>query len=138
MVGPDTIKTPNASYGVPALKIEAYKDKRPRYKFVPGAGMLVSDGFGPSTTVIDERANVKGRAISASALSAGPFFSFSTIYSTKKTSIPPCDARKLHWRACVSDVPACTSGRLYGGGGASTPCEVWCNGKNWMQSGSGC
>jgi hypothetical protein len=138
MVGLDTFKTPAASDGVSALKIEALQDERPRYQFAPGAGMQVTDGLEPAITVIDEQTDLKGKAISASAFSAGPFFSFSTIFSARGTAIPACDGSRLHWRACVSDAPACTSGKLYGGGDASIPCEVWCNGSNWIQAGSGC
>ncbi|HZY60644.1 MAG TPA: hypothetical protein VFE56_12835 [Candidatus Binataceae bacterium] len=138
VVGPAMLQTPNSSQSISALKIGASHDPEPRYNFVPGIGMRVSGGTSPATTVIDENADVNGKAISASALAAGPFFSFSRIYSAAAKPIPPCNGSRLHWRACASDAPACISGQIYGGGGALTPCEVWCDGRNWIQSGSGC
>ena len=88
-------------------------------------------GVEPSDAIIDG-------SFRARDLSAGPFFSFSTIYSAAANPIPGCGAARSHWRACVSDAPICTSGRIYAGGGGSTPCELWCNGENWIQTGSGC
>jgi hypothetical protein len=138
VVGPATLQTPNVSQSISALKIQASRDREPRYNFLPGTGMQVSSGSGPATTVINENADVNGTAIKASVLAAGPFFSFSKIYSAAAKPIPPCNGARLHWRACVSDSRTCTSGQLYGGGAGSMACEVWCNAKNWIQSGSGC
>jgi hypothetical protein len=74
----------------------------------------------------------------ASTVGAGPFFSFTTVYSAAVKPIPDCTASRLHWRACVSDAPGCVSGRNYAAGGRLAPCELWCNGQDWIESGSGC
>ena len=62
---------------------------------------------------------------------------FLDIYSAAGTAIPAAAAANNHYRACVSDSTACTSGTTYASGGA-TACEVWSNGSNWIESGSGC
>ena len=136
--GPAAFQTPNSSNRTMALRIQASRDQWPRYSFLAGTGIQVGAGSRPPKTVIDEGANLHGQEISASAMSAGPFFSFSTIYSAASKPIPGCDGTRLHWRACVSDAPVCTNGAIYGAGGGALPCELWCNGKHWIQSGSGC
>ena len=66
-----------------------------------------------------------------------PFFAFLTIFSAGGTALPAAATGNAHWRACVSDSLACASGTTYTSG-HSTPCEVWSNGSNWIESGSGC
>jgi hypothetical protein len=61
---------------------------------------------------------------------------FGTIYSASVTAVPSASS-VTHGRLCVSDSTACTSGTTYTSGG-STACELWSNGTNWIESGSGC
>jgi hypothetical protein len=64
-----------------------------------------------------------------------PIETFSAIYAGG--SIPSCSMDYNHARICTSDSTACTSGKAYVSGG-HTACELWCNGTNWIESGSGC
>ncbi len=57
---------------------------------------------------------------------------------TYTNSTKPAAAGNNHYRICVTDAPACTSGSSYASGGGSTNCEVWSNNTNWIESGSGC
>jgi hypothetical protein len=59
-----------------------------------------------------------------------------TIYSAAGTAVPAASGIS-DGRLCVSDSTACTSGTTYTSGG-STACELWSNGTNWIESGSGC
>lgn len=59
-----------------------------------------------------------------------------TIYSAAGTAVPAATTTP-HARLCVSDSTTCTSGTTYVSGG-STACELWSNGTNWIESGSGC
>jgi hypothetical protein len=61
---------------------------------------------------------------------------FGTIYSAAGTPVPSATSIS-HGRLCVSDSTSCTSGTNYTSGG-STACELWSDGTNWKESGSGC
>ena len=61
-------------------------------------------------------------------------FGFATIYTN---GTKPAASGNNHYRICVSDAAACTSGTTYAGGGG-TACELWSDGANWKESGSGC
>jgi len=63
---------------------------------------------------------------------------FGTIYSGSGSTKAPTASANTHGRICVSDAAACTSGTTYAAGGGSTACELWSNGTNWIESGSGC
>jgi hypothetical protein len=61
---------------------------------------------------------------------------FFTVYSAKKKPLPSA-SENPHFRACVSDSTGCSSSAVYTPGGM-TACEVWSNGTDWIESGSGC
>jgi hypothetical protein len=63
-----------------------------------------------------------------------PAYGFGTIYTN---GTKPAASGNNHYRICVSDATACTSGTTYASGGG-TACELWSNNTNWIESGSGC
>ena len=74
---------------------------------------------------------------SSTGVGIGTIIGFETIYSAAGTAIPAAASGNAHYRACVSDSTACTSGTTYTSGGADA-CEVWSDGTDWIESGSGC
>lgn len=67
-----------------------------------------------------------------------PLLDFSFVYSGSSTAAVPAAGGLPHARVCVSDAAACTNGTTYAAGGGSVACEVWSDGTNWKESGSGC
>lgn len=61
------------------------------------------------------------------------------VYGFRPNNLPSnaCQSGQAHFRMCAVNATGCTSGTTLAIGG-STPCEVWCDGKHWMESGSGC
>jgi hypothetical protein len=74
---------------------------------------------------------------SRTGVGIGTIIGFETIYSAAGTAIPAAASGNAHYRACVSDSTGCTSGTTYTSGGADA-CEVWSDGTDWIESGSGC
>ncbi len=74
---------------------------------------------------------------SSTGVGIGTIIGFETIYSAAGKAIPAAASGNAHYRACVSDSTGCTSGTTYTSGGADA-CEVWSDGTDWIESGSGC
>lgn len=97
-----------------------------------GQSLKQTSGMGPylQTVATANTAAVYGMTM--------PLLNFSFIYSGSGAAAVPAAGGLPHARVCVSDAGACTSGTTYSAGGGSTACEVWSNGTNWIESGSGC
>ncbi len=106
----------------PNIQVRELTDTYTREGLEPGTGYVIGESAAQPNVFVDE---------------VGAWH-FVTIFSgTGASAAPTCNSGEQHARVCVSDSTACTSGTDYASGG-SDACEIWCNGSNWIESGSGC
>jgi hypothetical protein len=103
-----------------------------QYGTATAGPVVIVDGPGAGNT-----ATKVATFSSLTGVGIGTIIGFETIYSAAGTAIPAATSENAHYRACVSDSTNCISGTTYIGGG-SEACEVWSNGMDWVESGSGC
>ena len=97
-----------------------------------GQSLKQTSGMGPylQTAATAQAAKVYGMTM--------PLLNFNFVYSGSGAAAVPAAGGLPHARVCVSDAAACTNGTTYAAGGGSVACELWSDGTNWKESGSGC